>query len=647
MDIFKDNKPTFHQWELELGLHKKANIKKTAEETTLGDVSDNWQTEVASSASSSLPYLADYSVNVMLDKVNQDSNSAYGNLEIKNKFDAPNLNKDDRSVRVPLIVEDKKLKPLDIMNIDGKMYPLSEAKLRQSLFRPEIAELSDRQPSKDRYIGYQSAPPYGGGQGGFSYGGDGKFASILDKIHIDEKDKLELANKLASGNYESIFAKNPAFAACIDKIASYQEEEEIEDVDCIRFDKLNKKEVLVKWASANNFQPKQVKLSTYEAAKFAGEGESSDQIFALEPGGSLTLTTNAVQKNTLDQDEVKEITEFGEYNVQDVEDRDLLGWVIPLITFDGVAVPSYLFTNGSVWAFQDRVSGSRVGQGSNLPSHLPQGLGIFYSTDSGKVLGTLPVEVSHSEGDTYVCQDQLGNQFSLEKLDIQTIVKMEEGHYAIPASMKFLRLPQEFTTLKEDGATFNKTATADLTVLTKHADDLYSLRGYLTHEIPHEELTKGDVEFMLYTAGFDGSDLVKKADKEKIVKIADGTPLSRRMEKMKKRLGKTASSHSSFLALKREVDVVKLASAFSDEETIDKILSLGVLNSDNISKFSDYLPGFEEVEQKLAELLFGIRCGLSPVQEEHASLAMNHIGKLIQGLRALKEKTSLQNKEQT
>ena len=171
-----------------------------------------------------------------------------------------------------------------------------------------------------------------------------------------------------------------------------------------------------------------------------------------------------------------------------------------------------------------------------------------------------------------ICQDQLGNQFSLEKLDIQTIVKMEEGHYAIPASMKFLRLPQEFTTLKEDGATFNKTATADLTVLTKHADDLYSLRGYLTHEIPHEELAKGDVEFMLYTAGFDGSDLVKKADKEKIVKIADGTPLSRRMEKMKKRLGKTASSHSSFLALKKEVDVVKLASAFSDEETIDKIL---------------------------------------------------------------------------
>ena len=66
-----------------------------------------------------------------------------------------------------------------------------------------------------------------------------------------------------------------------------------------------------------------------------------------------------------------------------------------------------------------------------------------------------------------------------------------------------------------------------------------------------------------------------------------------------------------------------------------------------IAKFSDYLPGFEEVEQKLAELLFGIRCGLSPVQEEHASLAMNHIGKLIQGLRSLKEKTSLQNKEST
>lgn len=647
MTLFKEHTPIFQQWEIELGLHKKASVKISSE-TQLGDESDKWQTEVASSASSELPYLSDYAVNVVLDKVDQDSNSAYGNLDIKNKFDAPNLNKDDRSVRVPIIVDNKHLKPLDLMSIDGKMYPLSEARLKQALFRPEIAELSDRQPSRDRYIGYQSAPPYGGGTGGFSYGGDGgmgKYAGILESIHIEESDKKELAIKLASDPaYENIFNKNPAFASCIDKIASYEEPQEIPDVTCIRFDKLNTREVMVKWATAGNFQPQSHLLSTVDAAKLAGEGESSDQIFALEPGGSLSATTNSVQKNTLDQDEVKEITEFGEFNVQDTQDRDLLGWVIPLITFDGVAVPSYIFTNGSVWALQDRISGSRVGQGSNLPSHLPQGMGMFYSADAGRVLGTLPLEVSHSEGDTFVCQDQLGNAVTLERLDVATIVKMEEGHYVIPASMKFLRLPEEFVDLKADGAAFNKSATADWTIVTKYAEDAYSIRGYITSNLPfevHENLSRADAEFMLSTAGFDGTEVLKTA--EKVVKLADGTVLEFGHKKVA-----AVSPFIKIAAQMRDlfkgVDTIKLASAFTDEETVDKLLSLGVLNSDNVAKFSDYLPEFEKVEQKLAELLFGIRCGLSPVEEEHAQLAMGHIGKLIQGLKSLKEKTSLQNK---
>ncbi len=643
MTLFKEQRPSYYQWELELGSNKKA--QKVAEETLLGDSSDKWQSEVASSAHSSLPYLSNYSVNVMLDKVDQDSNSAYGNLDIKNKFDAPNLNKDERSVRIPIIVENKHLKPFDLLNIDGKMNSLSESKLRQALFRPEIAELSDRKPAKDKYIGYQSSTPssYGGHSGD-----SGKYASLLDNIHINEKDKNSVYEKLASdSSLEKAFLNNPSFAIAIDKIASYEKIEEESEVTCIRFDKLNTKEVLVKWASASNFDPQTIKLSTIQAAKFAGEGESADQIFALEPGGSLTLTTNSVKKDTLDQIEIKEVTEFGEYNVQSIDDEDLMGWVLPLITFDGVAVPSYLFTNGSVWAFQDKISGSRVGMGTNLPNNNPQGTGVFYSVDSGKVLATIPVEVSHVEGSTVICQDHIGNQIKLEKLDINTIVKTGEGTYAIPSTMKFLALPEEFISLKEDGATFNKNACVDWTILSKHAEDCYSLRGYLTFEVPHEELSKDDVEFMLSTAGFDGKELTKQAEEDKVIKLAEGTPLSKRRERMNKRLGKDENLDKLAKHIRdlfSNVDVVKLASAFSDEETVDKILSLGMLNSDNISKYSNYLPDFEKTEQKLAELLFGIRCGLSPVKEENAKSAMCHIGKLIGGLRDLKEKQSLEDR---
>lgn len=640
MSLFKTAESNYNQWDIERGLHRKELFswaEKKAEETLLGDSIDNWQPEIASSAYQQAPYLSDYSVNVLLDKTNPDSNSAYGNLEIKNKFDAPNMNKDDRSVKVPLIVNDKHLKPLDIMSIGGKFSPLSEEKLREALFRPESVELSDRYPSRDRYIGYMSAPPYGGYGTGFTYGADsgmGKFAAtdkILDNIKIAEEDKEEIYNIFSSDSQlETAFLKNQNFAKSIDKIASYVELEDEDNVTCIRFEKLNPKQVLVKWASYHNFNPGEKVMSLVEAAKFASLDENSaDEIFALEPGNSLSLTTNPVQKNTMDQYEVKEVTEFGEYNVQSTDDEDILGWILPIVTFDNVALPSYIFTNGSVWAFQDKISGSRVGQGNNLPSNKPSGTGVFYSTDSGKAQATIPVDISHSEDGVIIAQDHIGNQLQLEILDVPTLVKLDEGHYAVPSTMKFLRLPEEFISLKSDGATFNKTATMDWTTLSKHAEDIYSIRGYITNR---EELTKSAAAFILDVAGFNGDVLIKRAEKEKIVKIADGIKLQKTAKVVKK------IAHDIKFDKK---EILKLASAFSDEDTIDKILSLGVLNSDNIGKYQDFLPHFQETEKKIAELLFAIRCGLSPIEEEPAKLGLGHITRLIKGLKDLKEKDSL------
>lgn len=639
MSLFKQNKPNYSQWEVELGLHKRAT--KTAEETALSDNHDAWQSEIASSAYKEAPFLSEYSVNVLLDKVSPESNAAYGNLDIKNKFDAPHLNKDDKSVRVPIIVDNKHLKPLDLLNIEGKMFPFSESRLKEALFRPEIAELSDRTPSRDRYMGNQTSPPYGGGWGGFSYSGDGKFASILDKVSITESDKLAFYKAALENVTNSKVINNLALLDGLDKIASYEEPIEQTDVTCIQFDKLNKNQVLVKWASVNSYSPCKEVLSTFDAAKFAGEGESADQIFALEPGGSLTLTTNSVKKDTLDQDEIKAVTEFGEYNVQDVEDKDLMGWVLPLINFDGVAIPSYVFTNGSVWAYQDVISGSRVGQGSNLPSHIPQGTGLFYTVDAGRVLGTLPVDISHLEGNKVICQDHLGNQLTLEKLDIDTMVKLENNSYAIPNSMKFLRLPDDFTSLKQDGATFSKVASVKWSSITKHAEDSYAIRGFIAQEIPCEDLTEKEAEFVLATAGLD-HEVVKTAKYKVAMHLPGGEKLC------KPSTVKTASKEDSFVTKLKEsfkiAEIFKLASTFSDEETVDKLLSLGVLNSDNIAKYSNYLPAFESVEQKLADLLFGVRCGLTPIKEENVKLAMGHMGRLIEGLRSLKEKQVSQGK---
>jgi hypothetical protein len=631
MNLF-NQKSEYSQWEIEKGLHRaelyKSALKKSAEEVALSDSVDNWQPEIASVAHQQAPFLSDYSVNVLLDKVDADNNAAYGNIEVKNKFDAPNVNKDDRSVKIPIVVHDKHLKPFDIMSSNGKFSPLSESKLKELLFRVDNVELSDRYPSRDRYIGHMSAPPYGGFGTGFSYASDagiGKYASILDKIAISEEDKEFIYEKLANDvSLEKAFLNNQAFAKAIDKVASYVDTSE-DEITCIRFEKLSPKEVLVKWANSENFIPQEKIMSTFEAAKFASLGDTSaDEIFAMEPNSSLTLSTNSVQKNTLDQEIAKEITWFCEARVQDIEDNDLLGWVLPVVTFDNIAFPSYLFTNGSCWAFQDKIAGSPVGQGVNLPKNKPSGTGVFYFTDSGKATCTIPVDISHMEGNVIVAQDHLGTQLTLELLDIPTLIKLEEGHYGIPTTANFMRLPENFISLKMEGATFSKTASTRYTELRKHAD-VYSLRGYGTQYVNTENLPKESVSFMLDVMGFDGDTLVKRAEKE-IVRIPEGNQLK--------------IAHKQRPASLR-VDTVKLASVFSDEDTVDKLLSLSVLNTDNVNKYKDYLPSFEDVESKLADLLFAVRCGLSSVPEENAKSAMNHVSKLIKGLKSLKEKDSL------
>lgn len=631
MSLF-NSKLAYHQWEIEKGLHRvelyKSALKKSAEEVALSDSVDNWQPEIASVAHQQAPFLSEYSTNVLLDKVDADNNAAYGNIEVKNKFDAPNVNKDDRSVKIPIVVHDKHLKPFDIMSSNGKFSPLSESKLKELLFRVDNVELSDRYPSRDRYIGHMSAPPYGGFGTGFSYASDagiGKYASLLDNISITESDKEFVYEKLANDvTLEKAFLNNPSFAKAVDKIASYVDTKE-DDVTCIRFEKLSSKEVLVKWANSENFRPQEKIMSTFEAAKFASLGETSaDEIFSMEPNSSLTLTTNPVQKNTLNQESAKDITWFCEARVQDVEDNDLMGWVLPVVTFDNVSFPSYLFTNGSCWAFQDKIAGSPVGQGVNLPKNKPSGTGVFYFVDSGKAICTIPFDVSHMQENTIIAQDHLGTQLTLEILDVPTMVKLDEGHYAIPFNANFMRLPENFISLKMEGATFTKTASTKWTELRKHADE-YSLRGYGTHHVKQENLTESEAAFMLDVMGFQGDELVKRANKE-VVRIPDGNQLKTAHRKEPSSL---------------RVDTVKLASVFSDEDTVDKLLSLSVLNSDNIGKYRDYLPSFEDVENKLAELLFAIRCGLSSVPEESAKNGMNHISKLIKGLKDLKEKNSL------
>jgi len=593
---------------------------KTAEEFNIGDQPESWQTNIANVALENNPYLSNYAVDVMLDKVDGDRGSAYGNLTIRNKVEDNNIN-DVKSIKVPIIVQDNKLKPFDIMNDGGKILPLSEEKLRDALFTHNITELSNRRPLPDRYIGGQSAPPflgYGGTSGySYSYDGMGKFASVIDSIGITEEQKEAMVDALSTKEMELAFMKNAGFSLIIEKIANKVPEQE--DALCMQFKKLSHREVLVKWATATGEFSQTVPTS--EAANMLG----SNEVFSLAPNDSITLTTNTAQKNTLDNRTVKEVHCFGEYKVQTVEGDELLGYIIPMISLDNKQLPSFLFTNGSVSCVQPKIAGELVATGTKLPSNLLSGTGVFYLERDGSVVCSEPLEIQHTEDTIVHCSDLLGQELIINLVDMNVPVQLGQNEFAIPSYAKFMRLPEEAVVLREDPVTFMKVANKlDPLYITRFYDDYYieslEKRAYFDKE---------DAEFYLYKLGFNG-----KVELDKLVKHGEEVTLYGAI------YPQTELKEDPNLAVPF-TETLKIAASLKDEDTIDKILSLSFINSDNVNKYIDMLPSFEDVEGKLADLLFASRLGITDIPEENVSLAMGHVGKILKGLKNIKEKNSM------
>jgi hypothetical protein len=155
---------------------------KLAMPVALSDAPESWQREVASEIFKQVPYVGDYAVNVVIERVNPERGYGFGSAEISAKSDAPTQEQETLpKVKIPLIIRDRQLQPLDVFMDGKKVYPLSETRLHEHLFRTATFETSTRKP-EDKGMSDQLMPParsdYGGsGTQSSGEGVMGKFAS--------------------------------------------------------------------------------------------------------------------------------------------------------------------------------------------------------------------------------------------------------------------------------------------------------------------------------------------------------------------------------------------------------------------------------------------------------------------------------------
>lgn len=189
---------------MELFLNKPTWVK-TAADTTLPEDPNQWEQEIWNEMHKQVPYISDFDVRIQIQKVEPEKGYGYGFLEVSSKTHAqvgedPQklLNAGIKKARVPILIVGGKLKPFDLLvTPDSGMYPLTEDRLKQILFRPQTFDTTANSPGDQSMIGmlfppYRQTFGFGGGGGIVTDPGGGmKMASAFEQFVMEKSADLK------------------------------------------------------------------------------------------------------------------------------------------------------------------------------------------------------------------------------------------------------------------------------------------------------------------------------------------------------------------------------------------------------------------------------------------------------------------------
>jgi len=658
MDLFLDAQPT---------------TEKTAASIARMDSNPaTWSKQILQEAHRQLPFLQEYDISVNLTDSAPEQGYAIGYIEVKNPtMMTPGdelITQPVKHGRIPIIIREFELHPLDLFMKGDKSYPLTEARFRQAMFRPEEFDAPGNLPPEVN-IENNLEPPFVGNRGGFLSTGREVTSSVRDLPPLlytlaplmDNQTIEKVADIVASDpTVQARFRDNPDAAASLGFLAGSSEMEKassdevwssvVERIkpNVIQVEKLASGKYRVKWANSEAFAPQEAEMVQPQVEEMAGE----EAIGGLGEGENLTVSPDAGPTPMTEPElDLKAIAEFGQWKVVSLDGRELVGWVFPqLLSFDGESLPMALFTNGSEYSIQGAIAGSRVGQGVNLPHSDPQGYGCFYYISEGTARATIPFQIEAldetGESRTYSVSTDMGEEFQVQVVpQLQVITPMGEGMYGVPEHFGFLPLTGQLTKLVEDPAALTKESEArEIADWGEVITDgtVYSLSGR-----PFEKLAdsvksfidRPAAEFLLVSAGANPSEV-----KEKLAVAAEFGGASFTFNNLRQITPfvevyedsiKTASAVRGKLPEPRLLVKEAADVAVGDGTAVDAVLSLGFLTPETVSVFLSYIPYLEDTINRLADLLMATRMGLRIMNESSVRTALFSLEETLNGLKLL------------
>jgi len=650
-------------------------FEKNAAEVTLPEDPNSWTNEILQELYKQTAYIADFNTHIVMDRVDAEKGYAFGHVEVTSKTESPagappaqEQAAGIRRVRIPIIVRERKLYPFDIIITESsKMLPLTEQRLRQSLFRPQMFDVTSKTPGDISMIG-QLYPPYrqnygfggGGGVANIGMGKQGsKTASVLAAImpSINEQDFLQLTQQLDDQEVKLAFLRNEPAARALALLSSYQpvdrEKRAFAIANALNYDVAqvtrDSGAYRLKVASHHMWAPIERMVDRGQLVALLG----TKVALAVDQAGSVTMAEGAEGNASPEGDQAEPIKDFGIYRVETAAGRSLVGYVFPnLIDVDGTSLPLALFTNGSEYAMQADIAGVKAGEGQAIPEGPPRGHGLLFRImPNGKAEATVPLEIKTSldegEGVQFMATSFSGDQVRLVPApNVKNLTAAPGGAVLMPDDMRWLTLDQakEVQLAEKPEEMGQKMSNAhrllDIEIRSGSADS-FSLSGLPVEKLGHaatQQIGLDEAVFLLAGYGIQPEYAFKKLGESIYAGRPIVVPIRRMLKTAAERTASAMSTGQQILELMpqlRQPFLVKEAAVIPDTTAVDTVLSLGFLNSENMLEFLKALPVLDDTQSRMCELLFGARVGLKEIPAGALEKAIKATESVIEGLRII------------
>lgn len=606
----------------------KAEMEKTATYEMPQDV-NFWDEEVIKHLHEEHPELTEEDIEVVFKKTDAKKGYGYGFVALGKKG----------IIKIPIIIKEYQMYPLDVMLYESKAYPLTPDTAKEIVQSTAIGKSVPKPEEPFAYVG----------------------PNITERVYpgLYSVFRPGLGGRVSAYKYASILSE---IARTPEQTQGLKERLEKDPTTVAAWANSTCQEVLKKAYSGEN--PVAVSAS-------AGSTVNADEV---KPGEAHPLV-DAFIKKVEGNLSVGLVISPGVYEVEGASGNDYRGMVFPAVfdfdmqkqdvmVFLGAQLKSdnkdgRPYENGKYSCVQQTIIGKPSADMECRHYLYGEGMagdkGIFFiRQDEGPAIAFMPVKIKSKsrmheerkmdfdkneqriqmtrnfEVTKYHVHDTLGRAFNIVVSPTATNVQKVGDMVLMPAGTKFAAFGT-LINLKKDAGQVTKVAATSTVTMRHLGGESFSVDAPWAEDWARE----GDLKSRLgpYLENTYTKESLEKCFSEckKVSKLSmrDRAPVRVREEDLKK------AEHREANKIAR--DLTKVAAHLTDPGLVDTVLSLQFINKDNLNKFVSFLPQFQQAASHLADLLIACRLGVQ-MEEYPIKTSMENLIEVINDLKMLKGK---------